>query len=76
MGATFVDIGANVGNHSLFAATFLNAARVVPVEPNPRCLRLMLLTAISVATVFAVMAGMYPVWRVSRLAPAGILKTQ
>ena len=37
---------------------------------------LMLLTAISVATVFAVMAGMYPVWRVSRLAPAGILKTQ
>ncbi|SIS92320.1 methyltransferase, FkbM family [Roseivivax lentus] len=45
MGATFVDIGANVGNHSLFAATFLNAACVVPVEPNPRCLRLMLLTA-------------------------------
>jgi putative ABC transport system permease protein len=36
----------------------------------------MLLTAISVATVFAILAGMYPVWRVSRLAPAGLLKTQ
>ena len=36
----------------------------------------MLLTAISVATVFAILVGMYPVWRVSRLAPAGLLKTQ
>ena len=45
MGGTFVDIGANIGNHSLFAALFLNASRIVPVEPNPRCLRLMLLTA-------------------------------
>ncbi|MBT8039170.1 MAG: ABC transporter permease [Xanthomonadales bacterium] len=36
----------------------------------------MLLTAIATATVFAVLAGMYPVWRVSRLAPAGLLKTQ
>ena len=36
----------------------------------------MLLTAIGVATVFAILAGMYPVWRVSRLAPAGLLKTQ
>lgn len=36
----------------------------------------MLLTAIGVATAFAILAGMYPVWRVSRLAPAGLLKTQ
>ncbi|SEM82218.1 methyltransferase, FkbM family [Pseudorhodobacter antarcticus] len=34
-GGVFVDIGANVGNHSLFAALFLHAAKVVPVEPNP-----------------------------------------
>ncbi|MHA6323598.1 FkbM family methyltransferase [Roseivivax sp. CAU 1753] len=45
LGGTFIDIGANIGNHSLFAALFLNARLVVPVEPNPRCLRLMLLTA-------------------------------
>ena len=36
----------------------------------------MLLTAIGIATAFAILAGMYPVWRVSRLAPAGLLKTQ
>lgn len=36
----------------------------------------LLLTAIAVATASAVLAGMYPVWRVSRLAPAGLLKTQ
>jgi FkbM family methyltransferase len=42
-GATFVDIGANVGNHTLYAAMFLDAARVIPVEPNPLALRLLLL---------------------------------
>jgi putative ABC transport system permease protein len=36
----------------------------------------MLATAIFTATFFAVLAGMYPVWRVSRLAPASLLKTQ
>jgi putative ABC transport system permease protein len=36
----------------------------------------MLLTAIGTAAVFAVLAGMYPVWRVSRQAPAALLKTQ
>lgn len=35
----------------------------------------MLLTAIAVATGFAILAGMYPVWRVSRLAPSRLLKT-
>ena len=39
-GGTFVDIGANVGNHSLFAAMFMGAARVIPFEPNPRAYRL------------------------------------
>ncbi len=34
-GGVFVDIGANVGNHSLFAAQHLGASRVIPFEPNP-----------------------------------------
>lgn len=37
---------------------------------------LMLVTAIGLATLSAIAAGLYPVWRVSRLAPAGLLKTQ
>ncbi len=36
----------------------------------------MLTTAIGLATLSAILAGLYPVWRVSRLAPAGLLKTQ
>jgi hypothetical protein len=34
-GGTFVDIGANVGNHSIFAAKFLGASTVIAFEPNP-----------------------------------------
>lgn len=34
-GSVFVDIGANVGNHSLFAALFLRTAKVIPFEINP-----------------------------------------
>jgi len=34
-GGTFVDIGANIGNHTLYAALFLGAGRVIPFEPNP-----------------------------------------
>jgi putative ABC transport system permease protein len=37
---------------------------------------LMLFSAIALATAAAILAGLYPVWRVSRLAPAGLLKTQ
>jgi FkbM family methyltransferase len=33
-GGTFVDIGANVGNHSLFAGLFLQAGKIIPFEPN------------------------------------------
>ncbi len=40
-GGTFVDIGANVGNHGLYAALFLGAGRVIPFEPNPRAFRLL-----------------------------------
>ncbi|WP_226688436.1 FkbM family methyltransferase [Ruegeria arenilitoris] len=35
VGGSFLDIGANVGNHSLYLALFLHASLVVPVEPNP-----------------------------------------
>ena len=34
-GATIVDIGANIGNHTLFFAQMMRAARVIPFEPNP-----------------------------------------
>jgi FkbM family methyltransferase len=34
-GGVFVDIGANVGNHALFAARNLGAPRVICFEPNP-----------------------------------------
>ncbi len=37
---------------------------------------MMLASAVGLSVVAAIMAGLYPVWRVSRLAPAGILKTQ
>ncbi len=40
-GGTFVDIGANVGNHGLYAALFLRAGKVIPIEPNPRAWRLL-----------------------------------
>lgn len=37
-GATVIDVGANIGNHTLFFATRAKAALVVPVEPNPLAL--------------------------------------
>ncbi|WP_417526082.1 FkbM family methyltransferase [Marinovum sp.] len=40
-GGVFVDIGANVGNHTLFAALFLGASRVIPFEPNPKAFELL-----------------------------------
>ena len=35
-GGTFFDVGANVGNHSVFAAKILKANRIVAFEPNKR----------------------------------------
>lgn len=40
-GGVFVDIGANVGNHTLFAALFLGASQVIPFEPNPKAFELL-----------------------------------
>ena len=34
-----VPIGANVGNHSIFFAHFMNCEIVIPIEPNPRILK-------------------------------------
>jgi FkbM family methyltransferase len=34
-GGVFADVGANVGNHAVFAAKILNAARVIAFEPHP-----------------------------------------
>jgi FkbM family methyltransferase len=33
--AVFVDVGANIGNHTLFALMILGAKQVIPFEPNP-----------------------------------------
>lgn len=35
-GSYVLDVGANIGNHALFFATRMNAARVVVIEPNPK----------------------------------------
>jgi FkbM family methyltransferase len=34
-GDTFVDIGANVGNHTVFVALFLSPGEIIIFEPNP-----------------------------------------
>ncbi len=46
-GGTFVDIGANIGNHSLYFALIGGAAKVVPVEPNPVAYRLLIANILS-----------------------------
>lgn len=38
----FVDIGANVGNHSMFAAKILKAPQVFSFEPNPEAYRILM----------------------------------
>jgi len=40
-GGVFVDIGANVGNHSLYCATFLKPSKIIPCEPNPKAIHLL-----------------------------------
>ena len=39
--ATIIDVGANVGNHTVFFSKFARAARIVVVEPNPRAIFLL-----------------------------------
>jgi FkbM family methyltransferase len=40
-GGRYCDIGANVGNHVIFAAKLLHARLVVPFEPNPTAIALL-----------------------------------
>lgn len=45
-GGVFCDIGANIGNHSLYALKYLGAARSIVFEPNPTAYELLVLNAI------------------------------
>ena len=45
-GGVYVDFGANVGNHSLFFALFMEARQVIPVEPNPLAYELLVANTI------------------------------
>lgn len=36
--STFLDIGANVGNHTIFASKILKSCRVIPIEPNQKAI--------------------------------------
>jgi FkbM family methyltransferase len=40
-GGTFMDVGANVGNHSIYAARILNAGLIIPVEPNSLAIQIL-----------------------------------
>lgn len=40
-GGRFLDIGANVGNHSVFFGTVMNAAAILPIEVNPRIIEVL-----------------------------------
>lgn len=40
-GGVFCDVGANVGNHSLYALKYLGAAKSILFEPNPVAYRLL-----------------------------------
>jgi FkbM family methyltransferase len=40
-GGVFVDIGANVGNHTIFAAKILGAQKVIPFEVNPTAIEVL-----------------------------------
>jgi FkbM family methyltransferase len=37
----FVDIGANVGNHTVYVSKFFDASRLVVFEPNPAAIRIL-----------------------------------
>lgn len=41
VGGSFCDIGTNVGNHTLYVAKFLHAARIVVFEPNPAAIAIL-----------------------------------
>lgn len=40
-GSIFCDIGANIGNHTIFALKLLNASRAILFEPNPTAIEVL-----------------------------------
>jgi FkbM family methyltransferase len=40
-GSYFIDIGANVGNHTIYASLYLDAAQIIPFEVNPDAIRML-----------------------------------
>ena len=40
-GGTFIDVGANVGNHSIYMAKCAGASRIIAFEPNPKAFRVL-----------------------------------
>jgi FkbM family methyltransferase len=44
-GSVFLDVGANVGNHSLYAVRVLGASKAIAVEPNPTAYRILFANA-------------------------------
>ena len=40
-GGCFIDVGANVGNHAVYAGLVLGAEKIVAIEPNPDLARLL-----------------------------------
>lgn len=40
-GARVLDVGANIGNHTVFLALFGNVSEIVCIEPNPRAIRIL-----------------------------------
>jgi FkbM family methyltransferase len=42
-GTDFLDIGANIGNHSLFVGKYLNPRSITLIEPNPVAIRMLVL---------------------------------
>jgi FkbM family methyltransferase len=45
-GGVFLDVGANVGNHAIFAKMFGNQREVITLEPNPEAITLLRLNVI------------------------------
>jgi FkbM family methyltransferase len=41
IGGVFVDIGANVGNHAIYAGKYLHPTQIVAIEPNPVAVELL-----------------------------------
>lgn len=38
---TILEVGANIGNHLVYYGTTMKPKVIIPIEPNPRCLRLL-----------------------------------